>query len=92
MNKRLGMLVSEKPIVRSLSFHKYSVKVPRDWNYGMIAMRLFLVSMDLLDKGILSTYLVKEEEGLQAWLLVYGSIKEEKLSEVLAKRALALGR
>jgi len=57
----------------------------------MVAMKLF-VSIDLLDKEILSTYLVKEEEGLQAWLLVYESIKEEKLSEVLVKRALALGR
>ena len=77
--------------MRSLSFHKYGVKAPRDWKYSMVAMKLF-VSIDLLDKEILSTYLVKEEEGLQAWLLVYESIKEEKLSEVLVKRALALGR
>jgi len=57
----------------------------------MVAKRLFLTSIDLLDKRVLSTYSVKEE-ALQAWLLVYGSVKEEELRVSLAKRDLALGR
>ncbi|RLE87442.1 MAG: hypothetical protein DRJ67_04805, partial [Thermoprotei archaeon] len=35
---------------------------------------------------------MKEEGGLQAWLLVHGSIREEELKEFLAKRGVALGR
>ncbi len=86
----MGLLVSEKVALKPVIFHKYSVGFPSDWNYGMVARRLFITSLDLLCKGILSTYLVKDEGGLEAWLFLYNDIGSEELKDVLSKRDLAL--
>jgi len=60
----LGLLIPEKPVLRSVVFHKYSIEFPKDWDYGIIVRRLYFCCQELLNKGILSTYLVREEEKL----------------------------
>ena len=86
----LGLLVSEKSVLRSVRFNKYSVGFPGDWKYGMVAKRLHLCCQDFLKRNILATYLVKEEEKVQAWLFVYGAVEEDVLKAVLTKRELVL--
>ena len=90
MIKDLGALVSEKTVLQQFSFHKYRVEFPHDWEYGMVAKRLFLASLDLLKKGVISTYLVRDKEGLQAWIFTHVALEEE-LKKVLASKDLALG-